>query len=595
MDFLKYYERELTFTRELAAEFAKKHPKIAARLLLEPDKCEDPHMERLIEAFAFECARLHMKIDDDFPEIVEPLLNVVFPHFIRPIPSMSVVRFEPTIATVPPSGYSIAKNISLFSKPVNDTCCQFTTVYPVTLWPVEVVSTELREPRRLVKDARQAIVIRLKTCNGLGLDQIGWQTLRFYINGSGKHASHIHELLLNNTCHMEYVASNSYGKTDSAAIPLDNIQPVGFEHDETMIPSLRKEFPGFLLFFEYFCFPEKFHFIDFNGLDKFRPKDMDTIELWIYLDRDTKPDLLINKDTFSIHCTPVINLFDRNAEPIDAKQAKEEYRIIPYDKKTDAAEIYSIDKVTGTITGSSGIDFDPLYSLKHHLHEDNGQDRAFWNIQRRYSGRKGDNGTDVFLSFSGLDLKPAHPTVEQIIVHANCTNRDLPDRLLYGDPAGDLVMEGSAPVRHVNFVVKPTPTRRPALGGVLQWQVLSLLKPNYLPLMRGQVESFRAILRLYDFDNSLVTRRIINGIHTVQSQHVTRRIGQAFFRGVEVTIGFEESKYMESGLFMFTSVLERFLSQFVSSNSFTQLVTRTSPGGKVFKIWPPRRGGRPLL
>jgi type VI secretion system protein ImpG len=128
-DFLKYYERELTFTREMASEFARKFPKVAARLQLEPDKCEDPQMERLIEAFAFECARLHMKIDDRCPEILEPLLNIVFPQFLRPVPSMSVVRFDPTMTTIPPSGYRVDKNVALFSKS-GETGCQFTTVYP---------------------------------------------------------------------------------------------------------------------------------------------------------------------------------------------------------------------------------------------------------------------------------------------------------------------------------------------------------------------------------------------------------------------------------------------------------------------------------
>lgn len=593
-DFLKYYERELTFTREMAVEFARKYPKVASRLLLEPEKCEDPHMERLIEAFAFECARLHLKIDDNFPEIAEPLLDIVFPQFIRPIPSMSVVRFEPDTSTIPPSGYGVQENAALYSRQIGRTDCKFATVYPVTLWPAEVVSAGLREPRKLVKDAKQAIVIQLKTCNGLGLDQIEWETLRFFINGSRRRAFQIYDLLCNNACCVEYVSSNGHGKTDAVTMPVDHIRSVGFEPDEAMLPSLRKEFPGNLLLLEYFCFPEKFLFIDFKGMEKCRPKSMDTLELWIYLNREVIQDLRIDKDTFSLHCTPVVNLFGYVSDSINIERHKSEYRVSP-DENPDAAEIYSIDKVVGTTTGSPDIEFKQLYSLRHHLREDDDPEKALWHTQRRPSGRKNDNGTDVFLSFSGLDLKPARPAVEHLVIHADCTNRDLPARLLYDDPAGDLMVEGSAPVKRTNFALKPTPTRRAALGSVLQWQALSTLKPTYLPLMRGQEDAFRAMLRLYDFDDSPVTRRLIDGIRTVQSRHVTRRIGQGFFRGVEVTIEFEESEYAESGLFMLTSVLERCLSQFVSSNSFTQLVAKTLPGGKVFKIWEPRRGVRALL
>ncbi len=93
-ELLAYYERELTFLRQMGAEFAEKYPKIASRLLLEPDRCEDPHVERMVEAFAFLAARVHLKIDDEFPEISEALLGVLYPHYVRPIPSMTVVEFH---------------------------------------------------------------------------------------------------------------------------------------------------------------------------------------------------------------------------------------------------------------------------------------------------------------------------------------------------------------------------------------------------------------------------------------------------------------------------------------------------------------------
>jgi len=593
-EFLKYYERETTFTRQMVAEFARKHPQVASRLLLEPDKCEDPHMERLIEAFAFECARLHMKIDDDFPEIAEPLLNLVFPHFIRPIPSMSVVRFDPETATVPPSGFSIKENTALFSRHVDKTSCQFTTLNPVTLWPVDVVSAGVREPRRLVRNARQAIAIQLKTSNGLSLEQVKWDTLRFFINGPRDQAFHIHELLSGHACHVEYVASNQQGKSETIVLPPSHIQPVGLEPQEAMFPSLRNEFPGFLLLFEYFCFSEKFLFIDFKGLDRCRLEGADTIELWVYLDRDVKPGVVIDNDTFAINCTPVINLFRQVSTSMRVEHHKSEYRLSVNDNP-DATEIYRVDRVVGTTPGSPDIDFKPLYSLRHHLHKDGDSGRAFWHTQRRPSGRKGDNGTDVFLSFSDLDLKPANLTAEQIVIHADCSNRDLPVRLPYGNPAGDLEMETATPVQRTCFVIKPTPTRRPVLGGILQWQLLSLLKPNYIPLERGQEEAFKAILRLYDFDDSPASRQIIDGITSIRTRHVTRMLDQAFLRGVEVTMEFDERAYAESGLYLFASVLERFLSQHVSPNSFTQLIAKTFPGGEVIKKWPPRRGVRPLL
>ncbi len=237
---LNYYERELTYIRQLGAEFARKYPKIAGRLLLEPDKCEDPHTERLIEAFAFLSGRIHKKIDDDFPEITESLLNIVFPHYVNPIPSMTVVKFEPAKKTVAPVGHRLEKNTALYSKPVGGNPCQFTTAYPVTLWPIEVVSAELREIKRPVDHAQQVIVIQLKTFNNLSLSQLGWQSLRFFLNGPHQHVFHLYELLFNNTCRVEFESVSQDGETKIMPLPQGTIQAVGFAPDEGMIPYSQK-------------------------------------------------------------------------------------------------------------------------------------------------------------------------------------------------------------------------------------------------------------------------------------------------------------------------------------------------------------------
>ena len=127
-ELLGYYERELTFLRQLGAEFAEKYPKVASRLLLEPDKCEDPHVERMIEAFAFLTGRIHLKIDDEFPQITESFFNVLYPHYLAPIPSMSIVQFalDRDQAQLT-SGYFIERGSILYSRPVKGTPCRFQT------------------------------------------------------------------------------------------------------------------------------------------------------------------------------------------------------------------------------------------------------------------------------------------------------------------------------------------------------------------------------------------------------------------------------------------------------------------------------------
>jgi len=596
---LNYYERELTFIRQLGAEFARKYPKIAGRLLLEPDKCEDPHTERLIEAFAFLSGRIHKKIDDDFPEITESLLNIVFPHYVSPIPSMTVVRFEPAKKTIAPAGHRLDKHTALYSKPVAGHPCQFATAYPVTLWPVEVVSAELRDIRRPVDHAQQVIVIQLKTFNNLSFSQLGWQSLRFFLNGPHQHVFHLYELLFNNVCRVELESTGQDGETRILPLSRGAIQPVGFAPEEGMIPYPRRSFPGYLLLFEFFCFPEKFLFFDLHGFEQTRSwNGGDTLEICIYLDRIAKANLVINRDTFCLNATPAANLFRRIAEPIRVEQRKTEYQVVPDLRRQAATEIFSVDRVTSTTASSPGqvVDFKPFYSLRHHLDEEDRPGLAvFWHLQRRPSGRKDDDGTEVFLSFTDAGLRPDDPGVETLTVYTSCTNRDIPARLPFGDPAGDFHLEMAAPVASVNSLIKPTPTRRPTLGGALQWQLISHLSLNYLSLVGGGEDALREVLKLYDFDDSPATRQQINGIASVRSGHITRRIGQSFCRGVEVTIEFDEDKYVGTGLYLFACVLERFLGQYVSVNSFSQMVARTLQKKGALKKWPPRSGNRILL
>jgi type VI secretion system protein ImpG len=597
-DLLNYYERELTFIREMGAEFAKKYPKIAGRLFLEPDKCEDPHTERLIEAIAFLSGRVHKKIDDEFPEITESLLQILYPHYISPIPSMSVVTFEPVSQTIPPGGYLIDRETRLYSKPVHGAPCQFTTKYPVTLWPLEVVSAGLADPRKPVLNAQQAIVIRLKSLNGLAFPQLGLERLRFFLHGSGQHVYHLHELLFNNVCHLECVSVNKEGRTEEFPLRPGDIQQVGFNQDETLIPCQQRSFPGYLLLFEYFCFPEKFLFFDLDGLGRIRRSGFgDTMEVWIYLDRAAKTNLLISRETFRLNSAPIINLYTRIAEPIRVSHEKSEYLVIPDIRRPEATEVFSVDRVASLSSSTEREkEYKPFYSVRHYQDDAAVYGKeAFWHSKRSPSGKKGDNGTNLFLSFADLDFRPADPGVEVISVHVTCTNRDLPGRISFNDPSGDFETETAAPVSAICCLVKPTTTRRPSLGGALHWRLISHLSLNYLSLVDGGEAALKEILKLYDFDNSPATRQQINGIVSVQSEFVTKRVGHSFCRGVQVTIAFDEEKFVGTGLFLFATVLERFLGQYVSVNSFSQLVAQTIQKKERLKKWPPRNGNRVLL
>jgi type VI secretion system protein ImpG len=272
-ELLLYYERELDYLRKSAAQFAEKHPKVASRLVLEPTKCEDPHVERLLEAFAFLAARVHLKLDDEFPEITEALLSVVYPQLVRPIPSMSVVEFQldPTKGKMT-SALKIDRNTQLYSKPINGVPCSFRTCYNTTLWPISVAAAELRAPSQLsppVKslDSPWAIRLELQCGKDVTLSSLQPDKLRFYLDGEGGLVNTIYELLFSRLNRIVVRDLSAGSKAAPISLPASSLRAVGFGPDEGMVPYPSSSFAGHRLLMEYFAFPEKFFFIDIGGLE----------------------------------------------------------------------------------------------------------------------------------------------------------------------------------------------------------------------------------------------------------------------------------------------------------------------------------------
>ena len=263
---LNYYEQELSYIRQMGAEFAGKYPKIAGRLLLEHDKSSDPHTERLIEAFAFISGRIHKKIDDDFPEITQSLFNVIYPHYNNPIPSLTIARFEPMMQNISEAGYRIDRGTKLYSKPVYGNPCQFTTCHPVEIWPVEITAAGLRDPRVLVKDSQQAIYIQLKTANNLPISKLAWKSLRFYLHGQHQQVFHLYELLFNNVCQVECESAGNMGNPYRILLAPSPIGQVGFEEDESALSFPSGLFPAIGCCSSISVFLKNFSFSTFRDL-----------------------------------------------------------------------------------------------------------------------------------------------------------------------------------------------------------------------------------------------------------------------------------------------------------------------------------------
>lgn len=627
-ELLGYYERELIFLRRMGADFAKKYPKIAARLLLEDEKIEDPHVERMIEAFAFLSGRIGLKIDDELPEITESFINLLYPHYLAPIPSMAVVQFalgspDDKLTTV----QRMDRGSRLNSRPVDGTPCRFRTTYDVDLAPLEIESAALESPAPT--DARGKYAncsIRLSMrCFGdanlsemkLGKSGEAPESLRFYLDGDTQLVFPLYEIIFNHAVSVEFkpkeaplnqktlkTLTNIRLKLPESVVlkPEEAIKAVGFDERHAILPYTKRSFAGYRLLSEYFAFPYKFLFFDLYGIDKAIKQNFGShFDIIIHLRDVTPPIAPVVADTFKMGCTPIVNLFSKLTDPIYLSQQKYEYQVLPDVHRQTTTEIYSIDSVVSSDPRTNTTrEFSPFYSLRHAYGEQ--MEKAFWYSVRRDSQRANDDGTEMFMSLVDMNFNPRVPSVDVLNVRATCTNRDLPARLPFGGKEGDFEVEGTALLSRVRCLTKPTETIRPPQRKAAQWRLISHMNLNYLSLVSGEngvPEALQEILHLYNFNDSSVSRKQILGITEISARKVVRRIGgrvgAGFVRGIETTITMDEEQFVGSGMFLFASVLERFLGLYASLNSFNQMVLKTEQREDIVKQFPARAGEQELV
>ncbi|MBC7924294.1 MAG: type VI secretion system baseplate subunit TssF [Bryobacteraceae bacterium] len=610
-ELLLYYERELTYLRQMGAQFGQKYPKIASRLSLEPSKCDDPHVERLLEGFAFLAARVHLKIDDEFPEITEALLDILYPHFVRPLPSMSIVEFQLNTGQGRlTTGLPIPRNSLLYSRPVAGIPCKFRTCYDTTIWPVSVTGAEWISPDRIrpaipASDASFALRLRIASAPDLPLPRIGIDHLRFHLTGESSLVHALYELLGARLTRIIVRDPVAGARGPVVTLPASHLRPVGFEEDEAMIPYPRRSFQGYRLLQEYFSIPEKFFFVDVTGLEPVWQAGFKNSAELIFLfstagteERRQRLENGTNLETFRLNCSPIINLFPQTAEPILLDQRKPEYQVIPDIRRPVAMEIFSVDHVSGLDKASQQIiTYRPFYSFRSDSREQEGA--TFWIAHRRESTRAEDEGSDVHLSLVDRSMRTRQPDTDNVTVRTTCTNRSLPSRLPFGNADGDFEIESSAPIQKIVALRKPTAPLRPPRSGMAQWHLVSHLSLNHLSLVEEGREALQNILRLYDFTDSAFTDRMIEGIARLDSRpHFSRLVsenGVSFVRGKRIEIDFDEEQFVGGGIYLFASVLERFFAMYASMNSFTQLIATTRQKREVMRQWPPRAGSRILV
>lgn len=611
-DLLPFYEKELTFLRRHAREFAERYPKVATRLLLSGEACEDPHVERLLQSFALLSARITKKIEDDFPEITESLLEVLYPHYLRPFPSCSIARFDAGSTDAQLSGpVRVPRGTQLTTRPTRGTSCKFRTAYAVTLSPLAVSQASFEDAvsatqgLRRSSEASHVLSLGFETRSPqLGLDALMVDRVRLYLDGDNSLISQLREALFARCIGVavETEATKPWQLVGSMAI-----KPVGFAEDETLLDYDARSQPAYRLLCEYFAFAEKFNFIDIDyaalrpllpvGCRRF------TLKCLIKSPRGGSDEarLLerISAQNFVLGCTPVVNLFTQNAEPVRLNRTKSAYPVVADSRRAYATELYrinSVRKVEKSAQGEVIVDYQPMFSLRHaESLEEHGR---FWHLKRNEDVARLSPGYEYEISIIDFDFDPLDDKVETLSIELSCTNRDLPSQLPYGLPGGDLFVEGGSVAKEIRLLRRPTPTYRFSRGHGAQWRLVSHLALNHLSLTTAGASALKETLMLYDLPRSPANRRQVDGIVGISHRATTEMMAgnpfQVFVRGLEIELVIDEQSYVGIGSYLFASVLERFFSLYVHTNSFVRLVVRSSKTGEEILRCKPRNGDVPL-
>lgn len=623
---LKYYNRELQHVREVGAEFAAEYPKIAARLGLDAFECSDPYVERLFEGFAFMAARVQLKVDAEFPNFTQHLLEIVYPHYLSATPSMTIVEFKPELNEQSLiGGFSVTKDSVLRGQigKGEQTACEYRTAYDLKLWPLELVQVDylsslaalsshgLTFPKNMAP-AKAAIRIVLRTTGDVKFNQLALDKLPLFLRGSGGIPYRLYEQLSANALG---IAAKFAGHDAHQVQTVTGrvARGMGFEQDEALLKQTPRSFDGYRILQEYFAFPERFLFIELANLSALLNRcETSELELFVLLDRsDGQLTNAIDKSNLALFCVPAINLFPKRSDRIHIDHRQAEYHLVVDRTRPMDFEVYGVKQVTG-YGNEQGLEqnFLPFYGSMSGYQ--NAAETAFYMLrrqkrilssrQRREGVRSSYIGSEVFISLVDAEQAPYSPQISQLGLEVLCTNRDLPLVMPVGLGSTDFNLQISAPVNAIRCIAGPTRPLAAAYEGDSVWRLINHLSLNYLSLAdsdnkEGAV-ALRELLSLYADNREPAIKKQIEGVVSINTKNIVRRIDakgpMVFGRGLEISVLLDESAFEGGGYFLMGAVLEQFFARYVSINSFIETLIRTTDRGEVAR-WPVRTGRRHTL
>lgn len=628
---LRLYNEELSHLREVGAEFASEFPKVAGRLSMDGVEVADPYVERLLEGFAFLAARIQVKLDAEYPQLIAHLLESVYPNFLAPVPSLMVARLQPDLANPAlASGTTVTRGSALTSLVARgqNTRCEFRTAHDVTLWPLEIIQasyfahapdlplTQLPVARQV----RSGLRIRLRAHGGATFARLPLDQLEFHISAPSEVAYRVHELIGGASIGTLLWPAQTPAPSPAAQWreAAASVAMSGYENSQALLPETLRGLSGYRLLQELAMLPQRFLFFRIGALGQRLSSVAATeVDLVILFSRaDATLEALVDRSSVSLFCTPAVNLFSKRLDRIQVDPGAHEFHAVPDRTRPMDFEVHSVESVTGYGTGTvSNESFLPLYAA---FHSEPASQRGYFSVRRvprllsqrqqQQGTRSAYIGSEVFLSLVHPDGEPYREELRQLAALALVSNRDLPILLggtSNGEPNQDHTawqLDGAGATRAVECLRGPTRPITRAAQGPHGWALINQLTLNHLSIAgedpQRAAAALRSVLALYGPDHDETWRKQVEGVVAVRATPVTRRLPQGgpltFGSGVQVEVEVDDLPFQGASAYLLGSVLEHFFARQAAINAFTETVLRSTSRG-VLGHWPARVGEQTLL
>ncbi|MCH7336121.1 type VI secretion system baseplate subunit TssF [Acinetobacter sp. NIPH 2699] len=597
---LPYYEKQLQEFGQQSREFAQKYPKIAQRLSLNQEQIDDPHIERLIQAFSLISARIDKKLADSYDVFTYSLFEVMFPQYLRHFPACSVVSFE-DINKIKQltSPHLIPQKTALRSRSFKGVQCEFNTTNDVRLLPIALTELDFQT----------------SPSTHMHLNQNATLSLKFEVFNDAQHCvleeklpiyldaiSNFPLQVLDSIFRKETAFSVRVG---SRIVEIPNpFMVMGFTEQESLLPVDQHTHHAYRLLMEYFCFPEKFNYLNLDlsqlkGILQQQP----SFEILIHLKLNLNDQAVVrnyselNIANFKLFTTPAINLFEKQAEPQKIAHTQLQYPLVTDAHHPELYQVYSVVEMNmvreKTNQEQSYLPVLPFFAMSHY-HNDHVQ--FFYALNYIPSSNK---TMQMGYSIVSKHLKPYEIKSDFISTKLLCSNGDLPHEAL-GQSNNILNLNDSSLARRALILKRPTSPFEFDKNKNEQWRIISHLSLNTLALMKGDALSHvKELLALYNLPHSKENILLIDALKTLNFSTTNKLVNAKpfpmFIRGVKVELGVNRSVFRGHSLYIFSQLLSHIFNLKVQINSFVDVVVKDSLNQQEIYQCVQNVGGKTLL